>query len=177
MDFLPCPRRTAELLLVKIHRPFETLEFRGPYWMRGVQSFGDKWALWRITSAPCPEGVRSSDAKIAAPVGLNAHEHTRRQLPDQSTTLWVESSSTDDSRLRGALPIADLPGSIRVFAVYPTNQSSRHFEPMRQPSEGSFVVLYRPCLIRETQLELERRSCQSCSEVRRKLMRSMSSRY
>jgi hypothetical protein len=75
------------------------------------------------------------------------------------------------------VPIADLPGSIRVFAVYPTNQSSRHFEPMRQPSEGSVVVLYRPCLIRETQLELERRSCQSCSEVRRKLMRSMSSRY
>jgi hypothetical protein len=60
--------------------------------------------------------------------------------------------------------------------VYPTNQSSRHFEPMRQPPEGT-VVLYRPCLIRETQLELERRSCQSCSEVRRKLMRSMSSRY
>jgi hypothetical protein len=27
-----------------------------------------------------------------------------RQLPDQSTTLWVESSSTCDSRLRGALP-------------------------------------------------------------------------
>src|SRR6476661_2733421 len=31
-----------------------------------------------------------------------------RQLPDQSTTLWVESSSTDDSRLRGALPPADI---------------------------------------------------------------------
>src|SRR5215510_12633082 len=31
-----------------------------------------------------------------------------RQLPDQSTTLWVESSSTDDSRLRGALPISDI---------------------------------------------------------------------
>ena len=27
-----------------------------------------------------------------------------RQLPDKSTTLRVESSSTDDSRLRGALP-------------------------------------------------------------------------
>jgi hypothetical protein len=75
------------------------------------------------------------------------------------------------------VPIADLPDSIRVFAVYPTNESARHFEPMRQPSEGSVVVLYRPCLIRKTQLELERRSCQSCSEVRRKLMRSMSSRY
>src|ERR1700676_1409733 len=27
-----------------------------------------------------------------------------RQLPDQSTALWVESSSTSDPRLRGALP-------------------------------------------------------------------------
>ena len=31
-----------------------------------------------------------------------------RQLPDQSTTLWVESSSTDDSRLRGARPESDI---------------------------------------------------------------------
>src|SRR6266550_4195962 len=30
-----------------------------------------------------------------------------RQLPDQSTTIRVESSSTDDSRPRGALPLAD----------------------------------------------------------------------
>ena len=29
-----------------------------------------------------------------------------RQLPDQSTTLRVEPSSTSDSRLRGARPIA-----------------------------------------------------------------------
>ena len=31
-----------------------------------------------------------------------------RQLPDLSTIIRVESSSTDDSRLRGALPLADL---------------------------------------------------------------------
>src|SRR5216683_1356605 len=31
-----------------------------------------------------------------------------RQLPDQSTTLRVESSSTDDPRLRGALPKGDM---------------------------------------------------------------------
>jgi hypothetical protein len=31
-----------------------------------------------------------------------------RQLPDQSTTLRVDSSSTDDSRLRGALPRTDM---------------------------------------------------------------------
>jgi hypothetical protein len=31
-----------------------------------------------------------------------------RQLPDQSTTLRVESSSTDNPRLRGELPIGDI---------------------------------------------------------------------
>src|SRR5450759_3844239 len=35
-------------------------------------------------------------------------DRAARQLPDQSTTLWVESSSTSDPRLRGALPIADI---------------------------------------------------------------------
>jgi len=29
--------------------------------------------------------------------------HTARQLPDQSTTVWMESSSIGDTRLRGAL--------------------------------------------------------------------------
>ena len=31
-----------------------------------------------------------------------------RQLSDQSTTLRVDSSSTEDSRRRGALPIPDI---------------------------------------------------------------------
>src|SRR5450759_4212114 len=34
-------------------------------------------------------------------------DRTAHQLPDQSTTLWVESSSTSDPRLRGALPTTD----------------------------------------------------------------------
>jgi hypothetical protein len=34
-----------------------------------------------------------------------------RQLPDQSTTLWVEPSSTGDTRLRGALFPASYPRS------------------------------------------------------------------
>ena len=33
-------------------------------------------------------------------------DRAARQLPDQSTTPWVESSSTGDPRLRGALPEA-----------------------------------------------------------------------
>src|SRR5438128_1225235 len=44
-----------------------------------------------------------------------------RQLPDQSTTLWVESSSTGDPRLRGALPKADLgPLMLRISDGPPT---------------------------------------------------------
>src|SRR5712671_2996105 len=35
-------------------------------------------------------------------------DQAARQLPDQSTTIRVESSSTDDSRLRGALPKGDI---------------------------------------------------------------------
>jgi len=35
---------------------------------------------------------------------LRLLNRTARQLPDHSTTLWVESSSTSDPRLRGALP-------------------------------------------------------------------------
>ena len=35
-------------------------------------------------------------------------DQAARQLPDQSTTIRVESSSTDDSRLRGALPGTDI---------------------------------------------------------------------
>jgi hypothetical protein len=31
-------------------------------------------------------------------------------LPDLSTIIWVEPSSTDDSRLQGALPNADVSG-------------------------------------------------------------------
>ena len=37
-----------------------------------------------------------------------------RQLPDQSTTLRVDSSSTDDSRLRGALPQAVISALISI---------------------------------------------------------------
>ena len=35
-------------------------------------------------------------------------DRAARQLPDQSTIIWVESSSTDSSRLRGARPLSDI---------------------------------------------------------------------
>src|SRR6202795_1003875 len=50
---------------------------------------------------------------------------TARQLPDQSTTLWVESSSTSDPRLRGALPTTDVPASFVLLV----GQRKRHRRP------------------------------------------------
>jgi hypothetical protein len=59
-----------------------------------------------------------------------------RQLPDQSTILWVESSSTSDPRLRGALPTTDIPAtrlpslSFRTFVVRSVReQQERSFKP------------------------------------------------
>src|SRR5262245_34811403 len=48
-----------------------------------------------------------------------------RQLPDQSTTLWVESSSTDDSRLRGALPSSDARWSTNELRDWPVDGRRR----------------------------------------------------
>src|SRR5256884_7808224 len=58
------------------------------------------------------------------PVRLPAQ--AARQLPDQSTTLRVDSSSTDDSRLRGALPIADVAPLHSI-----TSSARRGIEPTR----------------------------------------------
>jgi hypothetical protein len=47
-DALACPRGAAEPLFVEIQSRFETLEFRGPFRIRGVPSVGDIWAFRRI---------------------------------------------------------------------------------------------------------------------------------
>src|ERR1700746_3250148 len=39
---------------------------------------------------------------------------TARQLPDLSTIIRVEPSSTDDSRLQGALPLSDLSACSKI---------------------------------------------------------------
>src|SRR3984893_15603479 len=61
---------------------------------------------------------------------------TARQLPDLSTIIRVEPSSTDDSRLQGALPLSDLhtqrgcegPKSV---VGYPSSAPSSAFASLR----------------------------------------------
>jgi hypothetical protein len=77
-DALDRPRGAAEPLFAEIQKSFETLEFREPYRICGVQSFGEKWAFRRIMSAPCRVGVQSSNEKSLLLLGLIANEFARR---------------------------------------------------------------------------------------------------
>src|SRR6202051_2879661 len=60
-------------------------------------------------------------------------DRTARQLPDQSTTLWVESASTSDPRLRGALPIRDFGGRRSDQSVSITHSL---YGPRQAPPSG-----------------------------------------
>src|SRR6202790_4420297 len=69
-----------------------------------------------VTFEACSGFTRVTARRIAQPpkvtfvTGLQPSQlpsQAARQLPDQSTTIRVDSSSTDDSRLRGARPTTD----------------------------------------------------------------------
>src|SRR6202165_2632680 len=63
-------------------------------------------ALTHVTARRIAQPPKATFVTRLQPCRL--HGRAARQLPDQSTTLWVESSSTSDSRLRGALPTGDI---------------------------------------------------------------------
>src|SRR4051812_43848898 len=66
-------------------------------------------------------------------------DQAARQLPDQSTTIRVESSSTDDSRLRGALPYADIQAA--GYVMTPDLMKCRR-RSRRSPTTGLKVRLF-----------------------------------
>ena len=57
---------------------------------------------------PLPEAFLARIDPASIQIALAVTRKSARQLPDQSTTLRVESSSTDNPRLRGALPLSDM---------------------------------------------------------------------
>jgi hypothetical protein len=110
----PLPRR-IERVRVSIASP---LTRPSPY--------GRRVSIRIVTFEACSGFTHVTARRIAQPPkGDLCHEapalrlpaRAARQLPDQSTTLRVESSSTDDSRLRGALPIADSCTAATTCAV------------------------------------------------------------
>ena len=57
-DSLARSRRIAEPHPARIHKPLETFEFREPYQICRVRSFGEKRAFWRRMSQFCRIEVR-----------------------------------------------------------------------------------------------------------------------
>jgi hypothetical protein len=109
--------------------------------MRGVQSFGDKWAFWRITSAPCRERVRSSNGKIAAAVGLTAHELTRRiRSPRQAGGESVSQSPLKDKAFSSFLD-QNPPFALRLKMSFADRAVKLGGNEARVPlHEGSIVL-------------------------------------
>ena len=97
---------------------------------------GRRVGIRTVTFEACSGFTRVTARRIAQPPKatfvtrlqpLRLPGRAARQLPDQSTTIRVESSSTGDSRLPGALLTTDLS----VLAIAPlraTTSSSRKAE-------------------------------------------------
>src|SRR6266536_5632305 len=117
------------------------------------------WAAHQISVAACllrlHSGYGSSDCSAAYSGLVTRLQPFRlpgraaRQLPDQSTTLWVESSAPGDPRLRGALPEADVV-DLREPRFFACSAAARRScrrgsgsrrawarSPRRGPSKGS----------------------------------------
>jgi len=111
----PLPRRTKRVLM-SIPSPSTR---PSPLFRRvGVRTF---------TFEACSGFTRVTARRIAQPPKAAFVTRLRpgrlpsqiaRQLPDQSTTLWVESSSTGDTRLRGALNNQGNPTGEPILCSY-----------------------------------------------------------
>ena len=95
-----------------------------------------------------------------------------RQLPDQSTILWVASSSTGDSRLQGALPFSDLVAarvglSRRVnFPAEVVRQHEREAGSSRRHNETCSLVFVRLSGVRDHRVVVGPRfSCPVAAEM------------
>src|SRR5262249_17037964 len=94
---------------------------------------GRRGGIRIVTFEACSGFTRVTARRIAQPpkvtfvTRLRSHQlpsETARQLPDLSTIIRAEPSSTDDSRLQGALPIADIGLTFLPTAVEPSESSS-----------------------------------------------------
>ena len=80
------------------------------------------------------------DYRAEAPTHAAYPHRAARQLPDQSTTLRVDSSSTDDARFRGALPIPDSC----TAAEWPSHGDANN---IAYPAQNTTGLTYLPCKV------------------------------
>ena len=104
---MPCPLpRRIEQVRASIASPLTRPSPNGRRVGIRIVTFEACSGFTHVTARQIAQPPKATFVTRLQPVRLPAQP--ARQLPDQSTTLRMESSSTDDSRLRGALPIADI---------------------------------------------------------------------
>ena len=103
---MPCslPRR-IERVRVSITSPLVQPSPNGRRVGIRIVTFGACSGFTHVTARRIAQPPKATFVTRLQPMQLPAQ--AARQLPDQSTTLRVESSSTDVPRLRGALPMSD----------------------------------------------------------------------
>src|ERR1700680_2998800 len=100
---VPCPLpRRIERVRVSIASPLTRPSPNGRRVCIRIVTFEACSGFTHVTARRIAQPPKATFVTRLQPFRLPGR--AARQLPDQSTTLWVESSSTDDSRLRGALP-------------------------------------------------------------------------
>ena len=105
---MPCPLpRRIERVRVSIASPLMQPSPNGRRVGIRIVTFEACSGFTHVTACRIAQPPKAAFVTRLQPCRLP--DRAARQLPDQSTTLWVESSSTSDPRLRGALPTADIP--------------------------------------------------------------------
>src|SRR5262249_12019685 len=103
---VPCPLpRRIERVLMSIASPLTRPSPNGRRVGIRIVTFEACAGFTRVTARRIAQPPKATFVTRLQPVRLPAR--AARQLPDQSTTLRVESSSTGNPRLRGALPTPD----------------------------------------------------------------------
>jgi hypothetical protein len=104
---VPCPLpRRIERVLMSITSPLTRPSPNGRRVGIRIVTFEACSGFTRVTARRIAQSPKATFVTRLQPLRLPAR--AARQLPDQSTTLRVESSSTGDARLRGALPKGDI---------------------------------------------------------------------
>src|SRR5262245_10393036 len=122
---VPCPLpRRIERLLMSITSPLTRPSPNGRRVGIRIVTFEACSGFTRVTARRIAQLPKATFVTRLQPLRLPAR--AARQLPDQSTTLRVESSSTGNPRLRGALPKADVAAS-------PVRRRTTRQSPKRDP--------------------------------------------
>ncbi len=104
---MPCPLpRRIERVRVSISSPLMQPSPNGRRVGIRIVTFEACSGFTRVTAHRIAQPPKATFVARLQPSQLP--NQAARQLPDQSTTIRVEPSSTDDSRLRGALPRTDI---------------------------------------------------------------------